>query len=185
MATSSTLETCLNAQAPEFFPNKLNKLQPPHNYHYAPFPRQPHFYFYPTNTKHAFHPSSFYFHFHPNHTFPFSQSQHKLSPFHHSAALEKQELKKDVVVERRRSDHGLRFHGYECGRKGLKNVAEKDKKFDHRLRKNHHYGRNVGDTYFRAFHDHHKNNRNFPVVPVRPDGNQTTVMIKNIPSKYT
>lgn len=56
-------------------------------------------------------------------------------------------------------------------------------------------GKQVGRKIFRQSNnnDHHhflealpnKSIQRYPLMPVRPDGDQTTVMIRNIPSKYT
>jgi hypothetical protein len=65
----------------------------------------------------------------------------------------------------------LRFRRFEWRRKG----ERKDQHNTHVVSR---------EQYFRAIH-HKKNRRGrFPILPVLPDGEQTTVMIKNIPSKY-
>lgn len=90
-------------------------------------------------------------------------------------------------MEHRRS-HGVRSGGrLEWRRKGAgkddEHFEQKEKKVDddRLLRKNHHrHAKHVR-------HHYHKKNSGgrFPLVPVEEDGEETTVMIKNIPSKYT
>ncbi|CAK8576609.1 unnamed protein product [Lathyrus sativus] len=167
----------LNAEAPEFHPsNQLQKLHPPYLTSY------PFFYYYPAATKHHFHSSTFFsFRIHPNlttvtPTFPPSSG-----------------VKKDIAVEaastegndgemKGRRSHGLRIPKLEWRKKGL-DVAEKDPKLMNQSLRNNHHSKH--ELYSRASTNLKNKGIVFPVVPVRPDGDETTVMIKNIPSKYT
>lgn len=166
---SSTV-TRLNPSAPEFYPNKLHTFQPQNHYYY----------YYHTSTP----PTQFYFYY---------PTANKHYPFYPSFF----DLKKDVAVEasiegcdsNKDPSVGFRSRGrFEWRRKG----EQKDQKLENkRLRKNHdrRRRRRRGQNYIRAFfnHHHHKNSNGggFPLLPIRPDGDVTTVMIKNIPSKYT
>jgi len=203
----------LNAEAPEFYPN--NKLQKPHYLHYtfsAPLYRpHPYFYHYPTTSKLPFYSTSFSFHSYlPNlvqPTFPRFESETKPpTHFHDGFENHEQDLENEMAVEpfteggdsnrafievisgggmEHHRSHVIRTSGrFEWRRKQVrKDVEQKEKKFDdgRLMRKNRHRRA----KHFR-YHCHKKNSRGgFPLVPVQKDGEETTVMIKNIPSKYT
>ncbi|KAK2381700.1 MEI2 protein [Trifolium repens] len=180
-----SIVTSLNADAPEFHPNKIQS----HNHFFTnkPLPKiQPHqlFYttcppptlvFYPTTNKHPFYSP---FRFHP--TYQLTKSDPKPNYFHFPTGMEKNELKSveasggSKVMDDLCSGR-VRFPRFEWRRKG----ERKDQRKTHVVRDDEQY-------FYRPLH--HKMNRRgrgrFPVVPVRPDGEETTVMIKNIPSKY-
>ncbi|KAK2435299.1 MEI2 protein [Trifolium repens] len=177
----ASIVASLNADAPEFHPNKIQ----PHNHFFTnkPLPKiQPHqlFYtttyppptlvFYPTTNKHPFYSP---FRFHP--TYQLTKSEPKPNYFHFPTSMAKNEPKAvepsgSEVMNGIPSDR-LRFPRFEWRRKG----ERKDQHNTHVVSR---------EQYFRAIH-HKKNRRGrFPILPVLPDGEQTTVMIKNIPSKY-
>ncbi|GAU49099.1 hypothetical protein TSUD_90500 [Trifolium subterraneum] len=177
----ASIVTSLNADAAEFHPNNkiqphnhffTNKLLPKHQPHHL-FYTPPTLVFYPTTNKHPFYSP---FRFHPT-THQLRISEPKPNFFHSPNSIEKNDLKtvepsrsSSKVIDDR-SSGTYRFPRFEWRRKG----ETKGQRKTHVSRQQY---------YFRAVH--HKNNRRgrFPLVPVRPDGEETSVMIKNIPSKY-
>ncbi|XP_027355414.1 uncharacterized protein LOC113865207 [Abrus precatorius] len=82
-------------------------------------------------------------------------------------------------MDSHRSD-GFKLKAYASRRRKVEEAGQVKKSSGH-LR-NRHVMRHPHEQYFRAFP---RKKRCCPVVPVRVDGDETTVMIKNIPSKYT
>lgn len=176
----------LNAEAPEFHPtNQVQKLQPPY-LTFAPLRHQPSYpffyYYYPTSTKHHFHSSTYFsFRFQTNQhittatpTFPPSSGTIK------EIAVEAASSEGNGDMEDRRS-HRLRIPKLQWRRKGVDGNLKNES-----LKKNHHSKHvNIHERHSRASTDRKSKGSIFPVVPVRPDGDETTVMIRNIPSKYT
>ncbi|PNX96695.1 protein terminal ear1-like [Trifolium pratense] len=169
--------TGLNADAPEFHPNNkihshnhflTNKLLPKHQLFYTTCP-PPTLVFYPNTNKHPFY-SPF--------RYQLTKSEPKPNYFHFPTGMEKNELQTVETSSSKKVIDDRRFR--------LKSRLEWRVKGES---KDHHKTRVVShDEQFRHyFRDvHHRRNRRcrFPIVPVRPDGEETTVMIKNIPSKY-
>ncbi|CAK8576618.1 unnamed protein product [Lathyrus sativus] len=170
----------LSAEAPEFHPPSLTFAPLTHQLSYPFF-----YYYYPAATRHHFHSSTFFsFRFHTNHhlttatpTFPPSIPMQKEVAV--EAASAEGNYSKQVLSDGQMEDrcsHTLRIPRTEWRRKGV-DVSEKESS-----RKNHH---SKHELHSRASTDRKNKESAFPVVPVRPDGDETTVMIKNIPSKYT
>ncbi|KAK7312306.1 hypothetical protein VNO77_36074 [Canavalia gladiata] len=185
----------LNPEAPEFFPsqhNKLHQLSSPQHCYFI-LSSFPHPLYCPTATL----PSLPFNHATVNHQPLTSQPEptllHKDSPDTHALVqhhtdeivasskasgsnglVQKQVFNAFIscgTMESSRSD-GFRFKAYARRRK-LQEVPQEGKKNYHHLRNEHH---------FRVFP---KKKRCGPLLPVRVDGDETTVMIRNIPSKYT
>ena len=197
----------LNPEAPEFFPN--HKLQKPQSHHYyllsSPLHRpHPYFHYHPTVLKVPLYSSSFPFHFHPppNYQPIFPRFESEAKPpthFHDGFENHEQELKNEVAVEpftegadsthsfhevlsggemEHRRSHGLRSGGRLEWRR--KEPRKDDESLMRKNRYRHRHAKHVRHHY------HKKISRGcFPLVPVKEHGEETTVMIKNIPSKYT
>ncbi|KAL5055553.1 hypothetical protein RYX36_036235 [Vicia faba] len=179
---SLVVSSGLNAEAPEFHPsNQVQKLCPPF-LTFTPLthpPSDPFFYYHPTATKHHFHSTTYFsFRFHANH--PLTTATPTFPP----SKLMKKEIAVDgtdskQVFEDRRS-HGLRIPKLAWRKKEVA-VAEKEPGHKNRKYVNIHELQHSRSSST----DRKNKGSGFPVVPVRPDGDETTVMIKNIPSKYT
>ncbi|CAL5212429.1 unnamed protein product [Lathyrus oleraceus] len=186
---ASLVSSSLNAEAPEFHPsNQVHTLHPPY-FTFAPLRHQPSYpllyYYYPTATKHHFHSSTYFsVRIHPDlttatPTFPPS------SGVKNEMAVEAASTEANDGELKGGSSHGLRIPKFEWRKKGL-DVAEKDPKHNNEsLRKNHHRKYVCIHERSRVSTDRKNKGSGFPVVPVRLDGDETTVMIKNIPSKYS
>ncbi|CAK8576620.1 unnamed protein product [Lathyrus sativus] len=192
MASSS-----LNAEASEFHPsNQVQKLHPPY-LTFAPLTHQPSYpflYYYPAATKHHFHSSTYFsFRLHPNlttvtPTFPPSSDLKKVIAVEAASTegSDSKQVLRDGVMEDRRS-YGLRIPKLEWRKKGI-DVAEKEPELKNESSRKNHHRKHVNiheQLHSRASTDRKNKESSFPVVPVRHDGDETTVMIKNIPSKYT
>ncbi|KAI5388431.1 hypothetical protein KIW84_074210 [Lathyrus oleraceus] len=186
----------LNAEAPEFHPsNHVQKLHPP----YLTFhplihqPSYPFIYYSPTPSKHDFHSSTYFsFRFHTNHRLttatpsfpPFSGMQKELAV---QAAATESNDSKQVLSDGEMTDRGsptLRIPRLEWRQKGV-DVSEKVPELKKESsRKNHHkkYVNIYEQLHSKASIDRKNKGSVFPVVPVRLDGDETTVMIKNIPN---
>ncbi|CAI8616902.1 unnamed protein product [Vicia faba] len=184
---ASTVASGLTAEAPEFHPtNHVQKLHPPY-LTFTPLRHQPSYpffyYYYPTATKHHFHS----FRFHANH--PLTTATPAFPPssgMKNEIAVEAQSSEgNDGEIEDRRS-HRLRIPRLEWRKKGGDDAETYPKLKNESFRRNHHKEYvNIQQQHSRASTDGKNKASIFPVVPVRPDGDETTVMIKNVPSKYT
>ncbi|KAL5055550.1 hypothetical protein RYX36_036232 [Vicia faba] len=184
---ASTVASGLTAEAPEFHPtNHVQKLHPPY-LTFTPLRHQPSYpffyYYYPTASKHHFHS----FRFHANH--PLTTATPAFPPssgMKNEIAVEAQSSEgNDGEIEDRRS-HRLRIPRLEWRKKGGDDAETYPKLKNESFRRNHHKEYvNIQQQHSRASTDGKNKASIFPVVPVRPDGDETTVMIKNVPSKYT
>ncbi|XP_058733575.1 uncharacterized protein LOC131605207 [Vicia villosa] len=190
----------LNAEAPEFHPtNQVQKLQPPY-LTFSPLRHQPSYpffyYYYPTATKHHFHSSTYFsFRFHTNQhittaTPSFPPSSGMIKEIAVEAASSEgnangsKQVFSDGDMEDRRS-HRFRIPRLQWRRKGVDGAEKYPNLKSESQRKNHHKKYvNIYEQHSRASTDRKNKGSVFPVVPVRPDGDETTVMIRNIPSKY-
>ncbi|KAL5055551.1 hypothetical protein RYX36_036233, partial [Vicia faba] len=173
---ASTVASGLTAEAPEFHPtNHVQKLHPPY-LTFTPLRHQPSYpffyYYYPTATKHHFHS----FRFHANH--PLTTATPAFPPssgMKNEIAVEAQSSEgNDGEIEDRRS-HRLRIPRLEWRKKGV-DVSERDPKLKNEsFRRNHHKEYvNIQQQHSRASTDGKNKASIFPVVPVRPDGDETT-----------
>ncbi|KAK7264245.1 hypothetical protein RJT34_31851 [Clitoria ternatea] len=176
----------LNPEAPEFFPTKQHKLDPiccpnfpssiftPHTYY--PF-------YYPTSPPPP--PPSLYVPFVSNH----QRSSPEPETNTNTVAAQEVHQQKVAVAKGRPNVSKEAVHNrvlkawISCGRvdgRRWGKVGEVSRHNGHV--RNHEFRRHVDQHYLRALP---KKKQHYPLVPMRDGADQTTVMIRNIPSKYS
>ncbi|XP_029124667.1 uncharacterized protein LOC109818393, partial [Cajanus cajan] len=160
----------LNPKAQEFFPtHQHHKLHPnltPLHFYYLFFSRELHPLFYPTTTLPLPPPST------THHLLPPAEA-HAVQQNGKEEAPKSKVFKAFIRCDTTRSE-GLRLKGYARREKGEGNGQSRKSEC---LR-----NRSYDKQCFRAFP---RKKCCYPLLPVKVDGGDTTVMIRNIPSKYT
>ncbi|KAL2329005.1 hypothetical protein Fmac_022432 [Flemingia macrophylla] len=169
----------LNPQAPEFFPTNFTPLY----FHYFLFSRELHPFFYPTTTLPLPPPSTVITH----QLSPLSQDQPtrfrctKDDP--NPAENNKEGVAKSSKVFKAFIRCGTRSDGLSLKANYARRRRNGEDNKSECFRNRYDDARCARDKQcFRAFP---RKKRCYPLLPVRVDGGDTTVMIRNIPSKYT